>query len=152
MQLSDNQRKGLIVTGIVLALGLVALGIYKLVKKNTNKPEELGEFGLGENTPKTKEDLPKSPARPVEPLPDEEVNFTGQPGQTFPLNFGQKGKEVEQLQLWLFRTHGIQTFRNGIFDNHTLTAVKKVFGEDAEVTEGIFKKHRMSDYKTYQYK
>ena len=32
MQLSDNQRKGLIITGIFIALGLVAFGIYKLVK------------------------------------------------------------------------------------------------------------------------
>lgn len=159
MQLSDNQRKGLIIVFIVLALGLITFGVIKLTKKP--KREEIEEYGMGEGSSAGDEiDLAKpvdmstvinkgKEKTDINQKEGEEVNFTGKK-TSFPLKHGVTGKEVEQLQLWLFKNEGIQTFRNGVFDEITEKAVAKAF-ENNQVTEETFKKCRMDSFKTYQH-
>ncbi|OJJ16753.1 hypothetical protein BKI52_33130 [marine bacterium AO1-C] len=141
-------RQKLIIGGATLtAIILVALGIrYFLKKKKTNQlPTAKDESQKPDVVKDTSDSEEANTTHDEDSFAGEEKKDSG----VFPLQVGSQGKEVEQLQLWLLKNHGIQTNLSGIFDHPTENALMRTL-ERQEISESEYKKYRLSDFKTFK--
>lgn len=142
-----DKQKLLVGSGILAALILVGLGIRYFLKKRKKTQVALEVEGK-RSEPDPKEEGEEELEETNKTDTNEEANFSG--GDAFPLKVGSQGKEVEQLQLWLLKNHGIQTNLSGIFDHPTENALMRTL-ETSELTADLYKKHRISDHKTFKH-
>ncbi len=94
------------IIGIVI---IVIIIVVVLVKKKTKKIDQASTLNFA--TPVTIDENKKVVS-------------------TFPLMIGSKGPEVKKLQSWLLRNEGAQINVNGIWDQETDQAVKRLLKTD----------------------
>ncbi|WP_299459076.1 hypothetical protein [uncultured Microscilla sp.] len=130
MKVEVDKKKLMIGAGILGAIALLILGVYFM---NKRKKKIQIEYSTGELDEQT-EDREQTSVDEASP---------------FPLSAGSKGKEVEQLQLYLLRKHGLESKYDGVFDQITQDNVKRALTTE-QVSQEVFKEKRMSDYKTFK--
>ena len=100
--------------------------------------EEIKESIINEQMSKNNENQEQV----ADDAPEKNEEIEDQVLSVFPLRLGQKGKEVERLQTWLFKRYGRLIAHTGVFDQETLNLVRKEFGKD-QVSEAIYYRHKM---------
>jgi hypothetical protein len=79
------------------------------------------------------------------PAPKMEITYIAPQADEFPLRLGSRGKRVERLQVWLMRNFGWTGKITGLLDEKTEALMEKRL-HTRELTEAIYKKHRMGKH------
>ena len=93
------------------------------------------------------------PDYPKQTLPVEvEARQADTPATVFPLKLGSKGREVEQLQIYLMKREGGFTHEqlSGELDEYTLRRMKELIHRD-QMSEQNFYKREINQERTYKY-
>ena len=81
-----------------------------------------------------------------------EITEADTPATVFPLKLGSKGREVEQLQIYLMKREGGFTHEqiSGELDEYTLRRMKELIHRD-QMSEQNFYKRQIDQERTYKY-
>ncbi|WP_025741896.1 peptidoglycan-binding domain-containing protein [Aquimarina pacifica] len=127
----SNIKKEWIIGASIIGIGVLAFASYK-IGKSRKKFQEHAE----PNTPQkefayvTTKNTPEKPiTTPLKKTP-------------WFLTSGSSGKEVERLQIWLLRNHGWKGEVTGVFDDQTLSLVRKVFKQNG-IDKTTYQKYKM---------
>lgn len=142
-----DKQKLLIGGASLAAVILIALGIRYFVKKK--KTNQLPIAKDDSQKPGVEKDTTNPSEANTTDDKDSFAREEKKDSSVFPLQVGSQGKEVEQLQLWLLKNHGIQTNLSGVFDHTTENALMRAL-ERQELSESEYKKYRLSDFKTFK--
>ncbi len=121
---------------LFIGLAILAIGIIIWYFTSNSKKEKTSNF-----VPEEKSE--------VKPQPEKVT-----PPETFPLRLGIKGKEAEQLQIFLLRNYGAGFPDYGVNGEITPETVDNMikFLNTPTLSKAKFMDHRMNDLRTAKYK
>ncbi|WP_062062687.1 hypothetical protein [Aquimarina longa] len=130
-----KSQKALCIVGII-GISILGYSLFQRKKKpllNKTAPEKPSSSSIHQTTQAQSRSTQKCTTIKEKPSEKQSV---------FPLQKGDRGKEIERLQIWLLRNHGWKGEITKVFDLQTLQLVRKSLKRD-QVAQEIYQKYKM---------
>jgi len=149
VQENENGNKAIfwIFAGIIVVILLIFF--WKLYQDNKKKKAQALEQEQRQNLYTLYQQQAQAKNEPKAPISVQ--GSSDQDTADFPLQFGDKGKKVEQLQMYMLRHWGWQGKVDGIWGAETQRAVEKYL-QTKQVSENLFDLYNLGSLKTTKFK